>query len=731
MVDTNQKASDVGISLLQEQRAETKKREDDIKKYQRRRDVFDLGVGLYQNTVLDAKAENFALSNSPFKAKLVAMQGNAANILTIQNTIDGGGQGGYGGNSYNYWYDHFATQLTNQWSNQTGKTPPRASVAKEAKKLTEERLKDWDNLVSSARAVPSSVKELEKDWENFESLNVPATIGEQMGRGLRNVFRSDEERKRAETLTKADINANPLFAKYKNFADRYEVYSQFNPGMADAIHTLATDEKWKDILDPNTTPVTSTTSVNVRLNDGSMGSQTINTIVARTIEGKWVHTEITGATSLAEAATGAELEKLYNALNPDGELALNAGMRKDPLIPIQQLYALYHRPPYTKVDLTDEKVALENETTARKLYEMEMFELDPNKYFKQNFTVSGLEYSRTDIPLPEGVPDFKTWFANKKLEWNNYKPRGVSWEKESQGSKTGTATTSPNDINDLGTLIVTADLDETTQEVFNTSAIQDQIADKTGVVPIMFGPNKFVPRSSVTGNADDDTMVQVVYNTDSEEFFMLPIDKQVSDIYTTDVKEQWKDDSNLKVGDSVELADGSTLSWTGSQFEQSGSGLTAKRITFADIPEGKINDGIKNYALSLYTSFLNPQREIEMLEERLETGIYNPDVTKPALKNMEGKEIYTGSKGRARRKKDEERVAYLKANPKEFKYRSVEELFNSIMTGGRQDFTDVVDLATFGDWKRVRQLLIDAVNSELPDESSRIAYLEKQGLIQV
>ena len=110
MVDTNQKASDVGIYLLQEQRAETKKREDDIKKYQRRKDVFDLGVGLYQNTVLDAKAENFALSNSPFKAKLVAMQGNAANILTIQNTIDGGGQGGYGGNSYNYWYDHFATQ---------------------------------------------------------------------------------------------------------------------------------------------------------------------------------------------------------------------------------------------------------------------------------------------------------------------------------------------------------------------------------------------------------------------------------------------------------------------------------------------------------------------------------------------------------------------------------------------------------------------------------------------
>ena len=247
----------------------------------------------------------------------------------------------------------------------------------------------------------------------------------------------------------------------------------------------------------------------------------------------------------------------------------------------------------------------------------------------------------------------------------------------------------------------------------------------------MFGPNKFVPRSSVTGNADDDTMVQVVYNTDSEEFFMLPIDKQVSDIYTTDVREQWKDNSNLKVGDSVELADGSTLSWTGSQFEQSGFGLTAKRITFADIPEGKINDGIKNYALSLYTSFLNPQREIEMLEKRLETGIYQPDVTKPGLKNMEGKEIYTGIEGRTRRKKDEERLADLKANPKEFEYQSVEELFNKIMSSQGQGFTDVVDLATFGDWKRVRQLLIDAVNSELPDESSRIAYLEKQGLIQV
>ena len=41
MVDTNQKASDVGISLLQEQRAETKKREDDIKKFERRKNIFN------------------------------------------------------------------------------------------------------------------------------------------------------------------------------------------------------------------------------------------------------------------------------------------------------------------------------------------------------------------------------------------------------------------------------------------------------------------------------------------------------------------------------------------------------------------------------------------------------------------------------------------------------------------------------------------------------------------
>lgn len=726
MVDTNQKASDVGISLLQEQRAETKRREDDIKKYQRRKNVFDAGVAIYQNTVLDAGAENFALSNSPFKAKLVAMQGNAANILTIQKTIDGGGQDGYGGNAYNYWYDHFATQLTNQWGNQTGKTPPRASVAREAKRLTEERLKDWDNLVASARAVPSTVKELEEDWENFESLNVPATIGEQMGRGLRNFFRSDEERKRAEALTKADINANPLFAKYKNFADRYEVYSQFNPGMADAIHTLATDEKWKDILDPNTTPITSTTSVNVRLNDGSMGSQTVNTVVARTIEGEWVHTEIRGATSLAEAATGAELDALYDDLNPDGDMQLNELMRQNPSMSIQQLYALVMRPPYTNVDLNDEKNAIEIEETARKLYEREMFELDPNKYYKQNFTVSGLEYSRTDIPLPEGVPDFKTWFADKKLEWNNYKPRGVSWESESQGSKTGTSTISPNDINEVGTLIVTADLDETTQEVFNTSAIQDQIADKTGVVPIMFGPNRFVPRSSITGNADDDTMVQVVYNTDSEEFFMIPTGQDVNDIYTTDVREQWKDESNLKVGDSVELADGSILSWTGSQFEQSGSGLTSSRITFDAIPEGKIKEGIKNYAISLYTSFLNPQRELEMLEKRLQTGIYEPDVRSPGYKQNVGKKAYLGINGSIRLKRDQERLAYLKANPREFKYRSPEDVF-SYWTSG-QGYTDVIDLATLGDWKRVRQMLIDAINSELPDESSRIAYLEKEGV---
>jgi len=36
MVDTNQKASELGVSLLQEQRAETKKRRDEVARHESR-----------------------------------------------------------------------------------------------------------------------------------------------------------------------------------------------------------------------------------------------------------------------------------------------------------------------------------------------------------------------------------------------------------------------------------------------------------------------------------------------------------------------------------------------------------------------------------------------------------------------------------------------------------------------------------------------------------------------
>ena len=87
----NQKASELGLSLLQEQRKETRRRESEAKKWDRRNAALDFGASIYKNTVLDTKAEEWALGNSPFKAKLQAMQGNAANILKIQDTINSTG----------------------------------------------------------------------------------------------------------------------------------------------------------------------------------------------------------------------------------------------------------------------------------------------------------------------------------------------------------------------------------------------------------------------------------------------------------------------------------------------------------------------------------------------------------------------------------------------------------------------------------------------------------------
>lgn len=728
VTDTNQKASEFGISLLQEQRKETRRKESEAKKWDRRNAALDFGASLYKNTVLDAKAEEWALGNSPFKAKLQAMQGNAANILQTQKTINSTGPGGFSGSSYNYWVDFYSKQLTNQWGGETGKLPPRATVSAQAKKLAKDRLKDWEELVNSARAVPSTVAELETDWENYQKLNIPSSISEQMGRGIRNAFRSKEKRTEAESLTKSDINSNPLFARYKNFADRYETYANFNPGMADAMHDLATKQEWKAILDPNIPPKFSSQTINVRLNDGSVGSQVINTVMARTIEGEWVTTEVRGAAGVQEAATGAELNSLYDGLNPDGDLALNEGMRKDPTLTINQLYALYMRPPYTKVDLTDEKQALEIEVIARKLYEKEMFSVDPGKYYKQNFTVNGYEFKRTKVSLPEELQEFDAWYTDKKLEWNNYKPKGVSWdtnEVSTSSSRTGTSSDDPNSLQNIGAPIVLNDLSKENQELLQSNAILKQVVNAQGVVPITFGPNQIIPRGSLTGDPKDQTMVQVVYNSDTEEFYTLPADKTISSLYTTEDK-GWAE--GLTRNDSVKLSDGSRLTWTGSQFHQSGvQHLTGEKFNFADIPDSSVKEGIKTYALDLYTSFLDPEREIKMLEQRLETGILGSDITTPGYRGREDMELYKGSQGIQRKKRDEERLSYLKANPPSYRDRSAEELFSSIISGRGTDYSEIIDMVGLGDWQDVKQVLIDAVNSELPDKNSRIAYLEKQG----
>ena len=72
-------------------------------------------------------------------------------------------------------------------------------MIKQAKKMANARLKDWEELVNSARAVPRTVAELEKDWENYQKLNIPTSISEQMGKGVRNAFRSKAKRKEAES----------------------------------------------------------------------------------------------------------------------------------------------------------------------------------------------------------------------------------------------------------------------------------------------------------------------------------------------------------------------------------------------------------------------------------------------------------------------------------------------------------------------------------------------------
>jgi len=500
MVDMNRKASEVGFSLLEEQRERTEKRQDEIKKYNNRKNLFDLGVGIYKNTVLDEKAETFALSNAPFKAKLLAMQGNASKILETHKTINSE----FAGDAEAYWTGHYITQLNSQYLSQSGgKIPPRVIIDREARKLAKEKLNNWNELVAAAKAVPESATEFEENWDKYENLNVPSNVGELMGRKVRNYYRSEEEREEAERLNKANVLENPLFSNFKNFKEQFEIYSNINPDYTNLFqeHTEES-KKWAYKPDPDFTPITETATKVVNLDDGSRGLQTVTTITGRDINGEYHTTTSKGDAQDLQMpyALPDEIDTLIESISSakGKQVIATAVGESSGAVTLAELYKI--ATPYLTANMADAKIREEIDGVIRTNWEALMFD---KGYYQRNAFNPTLKEPKPNTTIPT-AESFEVYRNSRLSEF---------------GLSKNSPNIDPSSLEGKGIVLDFNNLSTGVINVLKNKEIQDQVIDAEEIVKITIGGESSFSLDSFTEqDSDKDTQVELFWNPETARF---------------------------------------------------------------------------------------------------------------------------------------------------------------------------------------------------------------------
>ena len=210
------------------------------------------------NNFLKNRVDTFNASMLDEKAYLKTAQANAANILNTQKTIDTA----YNGSVRDYMSDLIA----NQWQTSVEKNVEGMSVQTVDKNgavvtrqafdvpiatlknmtnftignkkyesyedMLDERVEQFNNLVTQAKSVPSDQKDIDTYLERYVNQEMPTNIVSFLGRPVKRFFKGETKetlRDKVNRTTQENLNS-PLFSNFQQFQGSFESYNKSFPG---------------------------------------------------------------------------------------------------------------------------------------------------------------------------------------------------------------------------------------------------------------------------------------------------------------------------------------------------------------------------------------------------------------------------------------------------------------------------------------------------------------------
>jgi hypothetical protein len=210
------------------------------------------------NNFLKNRVDTFNASMLDEKAYLKTAQANAANILNTQKNIDTA----YNGSVRDYMSDLIA----NQWQTSVEKNVEGMSVQTVDKNgavvtrqafdvpiatlknmtnftignkkyesyedMLDERVEQFNNLVTQAKSVPSDQKDIDTYLERYVNQEMPTNIVSFLGRPVKRFFKGETKetlRDKVNRTTQENLNS-PLFSNFQQFQGSFESYNKSFPG---------------------------------------------------------------------------------------------------------------------------------------------------------------------------------------------------------------------------------------------------------------------------------------------------------------------------------------------------------------------------------------------------------------------------------------------------------------------------------------------------------------------
>ena len=211
-----------GMSLLDQTKKdverERKRREDKDRKY---------AIGQFVTSGLSSLVKEqfnaFEKNNLYKKGKLNDILNGHTEYKTTQSKIDEE----YGGNSLQYWTD-FYYNLGQSESNPGGiyenmGINPQAKpfLLAEAENMAEIRNKEWIELGNTYKNLPTSVEELEANWDKWVEASVPSNVFNWATRGLSNWLGG---KSKEDIKAESDKKFNEIFSQFEDARQAQQAY---------------------------------------------------------------------------------------------------------------------------------------------------------------------------------------------------------------------------------------------------------------------------------------------------------------------------------------------------------------------------------------------------------------------------------------------------------------------------------------------------------------------------